>query len=104
MEKTNQLTTEESLNIITSMISQAKGNMKSSSFYFLLWGWTIAIANLGIYVLLTYTDVSNPFPMMGLTIPAAIASIIYGTRQRNKMGAPTILDYINKWLWIGFGI
>jgi hypothetical protein len=104
MEKTNELTTEQSLHIITSMISQAKGNMKSSSFYFLLWGWTIAIANLGIYVLLKFTDVSNPFLMMGLTIPAAIVSVIYGTRQRKIVGAPTLLDYINKWLWIGFGI
>ena len=30
--------------------------------------------------------------------------MIYGMKQSEKVTAPTILDNINKWLWIGFGI
>jgi Flp pilus assembly protein TadB len=102
--KNDNLSAQESLNLISSMIQQAKGNMRKSSFYFLLWGWTVAIANLGVYILIKFTDVSNPFLMFGITIPSAIISVVYGARQEKQKIAPTILDSINKWLWIGFGI
>ena len=102
-EKEN-LSPQESLDVITSMIRQAKGNMRENSFYFLLWGWTIAIANLGVYLLIKFTHYPNPFLMFGLTIPAAIIAVIYGIRQDKRSIAPTLLDNINKWLWIGFGI
>jgi hypothetical protein len=102
-EKEN-LTPLESLDVIASMIRQAKGNLQKSSFYFLLWGWTIVIANLGVYFLLKFTDVSNPFLMFAVTIPAAVISMVHGSRQEAKISAPTLLDNISKWLWIGFGI
>jgi hypothetical protein len=98
------LTPQESLDVITSMIRQAKGKMKKSSFYFLLWGWTIVIANLGVYVMLKFTSSTNPFLFFGVTIPAAIISVVYGAREERSASAPTLLDQINKWLWIGFGI
>ena len=102
--KNDNLSAQESLNLINAMIQQAKGNMQKSSFYFLLWGWTIAIANLGVYILIKFTDVSNPFLMFAITIPSAIISSIYGARQEKQKIALTILDSISKWLWIGFGI
>jgi len=98
------LTPEQSLDVITSMIRQAKGNMQQGSFYFLLWGWTIVVANLGVYVLIKFTTVENPFLMFLITIVAAIISIVYGIRQGNRIAAPTHLDSIYKWVWIGFGI
>jgi hypothetical protein len=99
------LTAQESLDIITAMIRQAKGNVQQSSFYFLLWGWTIVIANLGVYFLIRFTDVPNPFMMFAVTILAAIISAVYGFRQSNRMVTPpTILNNIYKWLWIGFGV
>ena len=99
------LTAQESLDIITSMIRQAKGSIRESSFYFLLWGWTIVIANLGVYILIRFTDVSNPFMMFAITILAAIISAVYGFRQsRKKPTPPTLFDNIYMWLWIGFGV
>jgi hypothetical protein len=98
------LTAEQSLDVITSMIRQAKGNMQKSSFHFLLWGWTIVIANLGVYLLIRFTTVSNPYLMFSITILAAIVSTIYGIRQGKQMVAHTHLDSVYKWVWIGFGI
>ncbi len=98
------MTPMESLDVITSMIRQAKGNIRKSSFYFLLWGWTIAIANLGVFILIRFTTASNPFVCFSVTIPAAIISLVYGMRQEKSNVAPTLLDNITKWLWIGFGI
>jgi hypothetical protein len=102
--KNDNLTAQQSLDLITSMIREAKGNVQKSGFYFLLWGWTIVIANLGVYFMLEFTDIKNPFMIFMITIPAAIISMIYGARQERKEMAPTLLGSINKWLWIGFGI
>ncbi|CAN5319172.1 hypothetical protein BH09BAC3_BH09BAC3_11870 [soil metagenome] len=98
------LTPQESLEVITSMIREAKGNVQKSSFYFLLWGWTIVIANLGVFILIRFTDVKNPHLIFSITIVSAIISIIYSFRQEKTETAPTHIDTINKWIWIGVGI
>ena len=102
MEK--QLTPQQSLDVITSMIQQAKGNMQKNSFYFLLWGWTIVIANVGVYLLIKFTDVANPYMMFLITIVSAIISMIQGIRQGKQAVVSTHLDSIYKWLWIGLGV
>jgi hypothetical protein len=102
--KDENLSAQQSLDLIASMIRQAKGNVQKSGFYFLLWGWTIVIANLGVYYMLEFTSIENPFLIFGITIPAAIISMIYGMNQGKKVTAPTVLDSIHMWLWIGFGI
>lgn len=105
MENKNEsLNPQQSLDLITSMIREAKGSVQKSSFYFLLWGWTIVVANLGVYLLLRFTSVTNPFLMFALTIPAAFVSAIYSARQGKKISISTHLGEIHKWLWIGFGI
>lgn len=102
--KTDTLDPRKSLDLITSMIDQAKGNVKKTSFYFLLWGWTIVIANLGVYIMINYTEVKNPFLMFLITIPAAIISIIHNIRYSKTVTVVTHLDVIHRWLWVGFGI
>lgn len=104
MEDKNDLSAQQSLDLITSMIRQAKGNVQKSGFYFLLWGWTIVIANLGVYFMLEFTAIENPFIMFSITIPAAIISMFYGMKQGKNLAASTLLDSIHMWLWIGFGI
>lgn len=39
-----QMTPEESLNLIGEVISNTRTNLKTDSFFFLLWGWFIAVA------------------------------------------------------------
>jgi len=99
-----KLTARESLDLISSMIAQTKGNVDRNSFHFLLWGWTILFANLGVYSLLEFTDVKNPFMIWAITIPAAIASGIYGARQERNAVVSTHLDVIYKWIWIGYAV
>ena len=48
----DELTHQESLDLIAEMIKQAKRNVaKGGSNQILLWGWTIAFANFGHYAL-----------------------------------------------------
>ncbi|MFN5171095.1 MAG: hypothetical protein ACK5DD_15875 [Cyclobacteriaceae bacterium] len=99
------LSAQQSLELITQMIQQTQGKMQKSSFYFLLWGWVITIANLGMYVTLAFTDYDDyaPFWWM-LPIPAWIVTMIYSSRQDKSTGTVTHIDRISMWMWICTGL
>lgn len=98
------LSAEQSLNLITNMIRQAQGKISGNSFHFILWGWCITVANFGMYGLYKFTDYPHPYVVWLLTIPAWMGSMWYGSKHRQKGGAQSHLDSINMWLWIGMGI
>jgi hypothetical protein len=102
MEK--ELSPQESLAIITSMINQTKGNMQKNGFFFILWGWTMIVANAGVYITIKFTDYPNPYLFYLVTIIAAIASVIYGSRQEKNAQSISHLDIIIKWMWMSLGI
>lgn len=98
------LDTAESIQIITSMINQAKGNVRKNSFHFLLWGWVVVMANLGMYALSNFTEYQYPYAIWLITIPAWVISFIYGYRQDRSSQMRTPINSVNKWLWISFGV
>ncbi|MEM9855960.1 MAG: hypothetical protein AAF843_01315 [Bacteroidota bacterium] len=102
MESSSKLTSQESLNIITGMIQTAKGNIKIHSFHFLLWGWVIALGNLGHYYLEVFTDYHSPFAVWLITIPAWVASFVYGFKQSKKETVKTYSDGLVMWVWLAF--
>lgn len=104
MEKDNVIqSSEESLNIIGDIISQAKGRVSRDSFYYLLWGWVVVIANLGHYALI---KIGYPMPWLiwAIGLPAWIISFVYGMKRGEKTGFRSHFDRVNMWLWITFGI
>ncbi len=102
--KTENLTAQQSLDLISTMIKQTQSNLTQNSIYFLLWGWVIAICNLGMYLLMRFTDFQYPYAIWLLTIPAWIITIIIGSKQSKSSMIKTHLDSINMWLWIALGI
>lgn len=100
MEKS--LSSQESLALITQMINQSKQNYNKSSFYFLLWGWVVVVADLGHYYLMEFTSYSHPYIVWLITIPAWIACAIYGSRQSNRAKVKTHMDSIYQTVWIAF--
>jgi hypothetical protein len=103
--KHDNLNPQESLELIANMINQVKGNMQSSSFYFLLWGWVIAICNFSMYAIFKYSTFKAYAPYVWiLIVPAWIITVIYANKQQKQKGATTHLDEINKWLWITMSI
>ncbi len=102
MEK--ELSPQQSLAIITAMIDQTKGNMKKNGFFFILWGWTLVVANVGVYYMFKFSTYGNPYIVYLVTIVAAIASVIYGSRMEKSAGTMTHLDVIIKWMWMSLGI
>jgi hypothetical protein len=97
------LSAQESLNIITAMIREAKGNVRKNSFYFLLWGWVIAAANFGMYLLIQF-HYERPYIVWSITIPTWIFSLYKGFKHDKSERTTTHLEVINAWLWVCFGI
>jgi hypothetical protein len=103
MKEENSLTAQESLAIITSMIREAKGNMQRNGFYFLLWGWIIILANLGMYAL-QQVGYKHYYIVWAITVPAWIISLVRGYRQGKAERNTTHLDIVSMWLWLAFGV
>jgi hypothetical protein len=104
METENQfLSTDQSLEIITRMIRQAQGNVKRSAIYLILWGLTIATANLGMFILM-WAGYSRPYVVWLITLPAWIATIYISYKHGKGATMRTHLDRINALLWYSYGV
>jgi hypothetical protein len=97
------LSPKESLAVISAMIQQAQGKMRNNSFYFLLWGWAITLANFGMYALMKL-NYAHPYVVWLVSIPAWVITMIYGSKQDKQAGVSTHLDKVNMWMWICYGI
>lgn len=99
MEK--ELSNEERLKLISDMIRQAKKNFAhGNSFYFLLWGWVVSIANFGHYILDVFDLYEAPFIVWLITIPAAFASMWYGFGKSKTARAASHFDKVYASLWM----
>lgn len=100
-----ELTKEESLVLITEMISQAKQNLaKGGSFYFLLWGWVVAIANMGHYLIEKFQWYEHPYIVWTLTLPAVVVSIIHSAKQSKHSKVVSHYDRVYSQIWLGIFI
>jgi len=90
------------LEIIHRMISQAKGNIKNSSFYFLLWGWITTAGSIGHYLLLEFSNVTHPEWVWTVIIIGILASIGKGRKDRHERGASTYTEQVNLTIWAVF--
>jgi hypothetical protein len=98
MEK--ELSSKESLAIITQMISKAKQEAAGDgSFQLLLWGWVVAVCNFGHYAL-QRAGFEHPYYIWLLIIPAAGFSIWEGYRKRKKSRVKTHIDDMLSGIWI----
>jgi hypothetical protein len=97
------LTARQSLDIITAMIQEAKGNVRKNSVNFLMWGWVIFSANVGMYIL-TQLHYPHPYAVWAITLPAWVISIYKGVNARKMEHTVTHFDTISGALWICFGV
>lgn len=97
------LSASESLDIIAAMIRDVKGNVRRNSFYFLLWGWVVIIANLGMYAL-TQLDYAYPFAVWLITIPAWIITLYKVFRGKRAQRVSSHFDSVTMALWLSFGL
>lgn len=105
--KTNEanLSHEESLALIQSMINTAKNKVTENGFHFLLWGVLVIVASLTqyIWILLGGREETN-MVWIGLPVIGAPTGIIYEKMRDKKMEVRSMLDGVYGYLWLGFGI
>ena len=96
------MTGEESLRIITEMISRTKVNIRQGSFHLLFWGWLLTVCSLSDWLLGKFTGYDHPYYVWFLVIPGAFVSMIYGFVTGRKAKVHTYADMLYMWTWIGF--
>ncbi len=86
------------------MINKTKVNIRQGIFHLLFWGWLIFFCSLAEHLLVTLTDVQNPWYVWLLVIPGSFVSFVYGFVKGRKSPFHTYADMVYMWTWIGFFI
>src|ERR1044072_7631058 len=90
----DNLSAQQSLDIITTMIKEAQGNVQKNDLLFLLWGWVVAIANIGMFTLIQL-EYPYPYAVWLITIPAWIVTLYKGYQRGKTNRMATHFDRIS---------
>lgn len=93
---------KQQLQVIHQMITRAKGNIRNSSFYILLWGWIVTAGSLGHYLLLEFSNLAHPEWAWAVIIVGIIASIAKSIKDRQTSGVATYGGYLMAMIWVTF--
>ncbi len=102
MEERN-LSGEESLQLITKMINQAKNYYYESGLGCLLWGFTHVICfTLAYLEAKRWIDLPfNPFFLMAITF---VLQFYFDRKEKKNKIATTYMDEMHRYIWIAFGV
>ncbi|SMG29714.1 hypothetical protein SAMN05661096_01896 [Marivirga sericea] len=101
MEKEN-LNVEESLNIISEMISNTKYNISEDKFIYLMWGYAVAVSSMAHYVLQYQFGIEMAW-LVWLTMPiAGVVNAVYFGRKKRKARVFSFTDRAIASVWKAF--
>jgi hypothetical protein len=98
------LSNQESLEIISKMISTAKGNISQGAFHMLLWGWVVMILSASHFVLLKFQLLDHPEMVWLLAIPTFFVSFYVGYKRGSRASVSTHIDRMYSWIWMAFPV
>lgn len=98
-----QLTEKESLDLIATMINQAKHAYHDTGMSAIMWGAVIAICSLVKFSELQF-NYKLPFDIYWLTVVAIIPQVFISIRENKERRVKTYDDIYMKYVWLGFGI
>lgn len=99
-----KISEEESLALITSMISQAKNYYYESGLGSLLWGFTNLICFTLSYLNAMVKGFRLPFNPFYLMIVTFIIHIYYSRKEKKHRKVKTLIDEVNSYVFTAFGI
>ena len=99
----DELTREQSLQIIESMIGNARKNIVDNGFSWLLWGSLIFLASLATFFLIENKS-ENTFMAWNAFGLFAIIMLLYNVIRPKKKKVKTYVDDLLKYVNIGFTI
>lgn len=95
---------EQSLQVINSMINNAKNKLADDGFLYIFWGWLVMIAALFHYVTFKMNFEWGYWVWIIAMPLGGVVSIIYGISQKKKSQVKTYIDVYMGYLWSAFGI
>jgi len=99
--KEKDLTSAESLQVITNMIQSAKTGISDNSFYFLLWGWLVFIASIAHYTLIAMSY-ERPYLAWLLMPLGGVITGIYSYRESKTRRVVTYVDEFMQHVLVAF--
>jgi hypothetical protein len=102
----NEMTNQESLDIINKMIRTAKEQIDSTSaFYYLLWGYLVVAASLLQYTMVKFMHIYEKSSLAWLLmLVGLIITIPYSIQQSKKIKVKTYTGGVIGYLWMAYGI
>ncbi|MGH2552695.1 MAG: hypothetical protein ACRDEB_03195 [Chitinophagaceae bacterium] len=100
----DNISPEQSLKIIQTMINKTKQDMSDNRIYFLVWGWITFIACAGQFILKHVVKYEKHYLVWLLIIVGIIFSIYQGIRDDKNQKVKTYVGDSMKYLWMGMGI
>ncbi|MCU0403204.1 MAG: hypothetical protein MUE99_01560 [Chitinophagaceae bacterium] len=92
----------QSLQLIESMIKQAKNKLSDNGHLYLLWGWVILICSLGHFAAIKWQLHERPEWIWGLTWVAFLYQTFYLIKHKRNNRVNTYADEILKAVWLVF--
>jgi hypothetical protein len=99
-----ELSPQESLDLIKSMINKTKGAVADDSFHFLMWGWLVFSCCLASYILKVIIHYPDHFIVWWLMPVGGVISGIYGAKQSKQQKVKSFLDEALGYLWIAIAM
>ncbi|MCX6317461.1 MAG: hypothetical protein NTW29_09240 [Bacteroidetes bacterium] len=99
-----QLSPEQSLQLIQSMINKTRQDMSDDAIYFLVWGWITFIGCTGQFILKNLVHVEQHYLVWWLVPVGIVFTIWQGRKERKNQKVSTYVGESMKHLWIGMGI
>lgn len=104
MENEKSLSPEESIELISNMISKTKDSVADNTFYFLFWGWLVFGCCLANYVMKVYYHFPFHFYVWFLMPLGGLISWWYGARQSRKKRVKSFVDDVLNLVWSVLGL
>ena len=98
------LSPEQSLQLIQNMISKTKQDISDNSIYFLVWGWITFIGFIGEFLLKNIVKYEQHYQVWWLVVVGIVFSVYNGIKHGKKQKVKTYVGDSMKYLWIGMGI
>jgi hypothetical protein len=105
MPEEGPLLPQESLALIAEAIQKTKENFRENSRFFMLWGWLIAVASIGFFLLHQYTETRFfflPFPVLAAV--GIVTTLLWFRQLKVKAPTETYLGYFFNRLWMVVGV
>jgi hypothetical protein len=95
---------KDSLQLIDSMINQAKNRFSENGFLYLLWGWMIFFCSIGNFILIQLQWFKHPEIIWTTWWIAVIFQVVYLAKKKKTEKVKTYSENIINYIWVSFGI